>query len=81
MLFKSNIRISISGKYRKGDIRHNYADLTKIKSVLGFRPKIDFQNGQISLDDIQPKFVSSPQLSEAERKKLLLISEDVVDVL
>ncbi|MEC7646423.1 MAG: SDR family NAD(P)-dependent oxidoreductase [Bacteroidota bacterium] len=43
--YNSDINISISGKYRIGDIRHNYADLTKIKSVLGFRPKIDFQNG------------------------------------
>ena len=31
----------------------------------------DFQNGTISINDIQPKFVSNPQLSEAERKKLL----------
>ena len=31
----------------------------------------DFQNGAISINDIQPKFVSNPQLSEAERKKLL----------
>jgi dTDP-L-rhamnose 4-epimerase len=43
--YNSDINILISGKYRIGDIRHNYADLTKIKSVLGFRPKIDFQNG------------------------------------
>ena len=28
-----------------GDIRHNYADLTKIKSQLGFKPSYDFKKG------------------------------------
>ncbi|MBQ4794608.1 NAD-dependent epimerase/dehydratase family protein [Pectobacterium brasiliense] len=37
--------ISISNNYRLGDIRHNYADLTKIKSLLGFEPKISFEEG------------------------------------
>ena len=43
--YDSDINISISGKYRLGDIRHNYADLTKIKDVLGFSPKYSFQKG------------------------------------
>ena len=43
--YNSDINVSVSGKYRIGDIRHNYADLNKIKSILGFRPEIDFQNG------------------------------------
>ena len=43
--YNSDINISISGKYRLGDIRHNYADLTKIKEVLDFSPKYDFQKG------------------------------------
>lgn len=37
--------VTISGNYRLGDIRHNYADLTKIKSMLGFEPKYNFENG------------------------------------
>lgn len=36
---------TITGNYRLGDIRHNYADLTKIKSKLGFEPKVDFKEG------------------------------------
>ena len=28
-----------------GDIRHNYADLSKIRSELGFSPKFDFISG------------------------------------
>ena len=45
LLYNSDININISGKFRLGDIRHNYADLTKIKSLLGFNPKYDFQKG------------------------------------
>ncbi|SOD20343.1 NAD-dependent epimerase/dehydratase family protein [Pedobacter xixiisoli] len=39
------VPISISGNYRLGDIRHNYADLTKIKSKLAFEPKFTFEQG------------------------------------
>lgn len=39
------VPIHISGQFRKGDIRHNLADLTKIKEVLGFQPTVDFQTG------------------------------------
>ena len=43
--YNSNINISISGKFRLGDIRHNYADITKSKNLLGFSPKYNFQKG------------------------------------
>ena len=43
--YNSDISISISGKYRLGDIRHNYADLNKAKILLGFIPKYNFQKG------------------------------------
>ena len=44
-LYNSNVNITISGKFRIGDIRHNYADLSKIKKALGFSPKFDFNSG------------------------------------
>lgn len=43
--YNSDINIIISGNYRLGDIRHNYADLDKIKNILGFLPKVDFKEG------------------------------------
>jgi len=39
------IPLEISGQYRKGDIRHNFADITLIKDQLGFEPKVDFETG------------------------------------
>jgi dTDP-L-rhamnose 4-epimerase len=44
-LYNSNVNITVSDKYRLGDIRHNYADLTKMKNSLGFKPKYDFITG------------------------------------
>ena len=43
--YKSNVKIKITGDYRIGDIRSNYADLTKIKEKLGYEPKINFKEG------------------------------------
>ncbi len=44
-LFNATTVINVSGNYRLGDIRHNLADLTKIKTLLGFTPKYNFQQG------------------------------------
>lgn len=43
--YNSNSKITLSGNYRIGDIRHNYADLTKIKERLCFEPKVNFVEG------------------------------------
>lgn len=40
-----DVSINVSGNYRLGDIRHNYADLTKINTLLGFNPKVSFEGG------------------------------------
>lgn len=36
---------SISGDFRVGDIRHNYADITLLQSELGITPKVSFAEG------------------------------------
>ncbi len=37
--------LRVSGNYRLGDIRHNYADITLAREILGFQPKVDFPTG------------------------------------
>lgn len=39
------VPITVSGDYRVGDIRHNYADISLAKEILGFRPKWSFDKG------------------------------------
>lgn len=40
-----HVPIRISGNYRLGDIRHNYADITLARNILGFKPKWNFTDG------------------------------------
>lgn len=39
------VPLNVSGNYRLGDIRHNYADITLAKKILGFEPKWTFDHG------------------------------------
>ncbi|MBB4807782.1 dTDP-L-rhamnose 4-epimerase [Chryseobacterium defluvii] len=43
--YNRDFEINISGQFRVGDIRHNFADISKIKSRLDFYPKISFGEG------------------------------------
>jgi dTDP-L-rhamnose 4-epimerase len=42
---KSDSKVEVSGAFREGDIRHNYADMALTKKALGFRPKWTFEEG------------------------------------
>jgi dTDP-L-rhamnose 4-epimerase len=43
--FDSTSPVSINGAFREGDIRHNAADLTKVKQVIEFEPQWKFREG------------------------------------
>lgn len=43
--YQSDSAITVSGNYRLGDIRENYADLSKIQEKLGFQPEVSFVEG------------------------------------
>lgn len=43
-LYDSELRLNITGKYRLGDIRHCYADISKIREI-GFKPEIKLEDG------------------------------------
>lgn len=61
-LYQSDVNIKITGNYRLGDIRHNYADISLISSSLGFAPAYDFETG-IKLFS---EWVSSQQVKESK---------------
>ncbi|MFH1590431.1 MAG: SDR family NAD(P)-dependent oxidoreductase [archaeon] len=44
-----DIRPKITGNFRKGDVRHCFADISKIKDKLGFDPKVSFSDGMAEL--------------------------------
>ena len=43
--YNMNVPITISGNYRLGDIRHNYADIALARTILGYEPKWSFSDG------------------------------------
>lgn len=43
--YGKEVEIKVTGAYRLGDIRHNYADLSKAKRLLDFSPKVTFDQG------------------------------------
>ena len=39
----------VVNKYREGDIRHCYADISKIKEKLGYEPRVKYEDGILDL--------------------------------
>lgn len=50
-LYNKDVKINISGQFRLGDIRHNFADIDKIKSKLGFQPETILKDGLLKFTD------------------------------
>ncbi len=46
---KAHIHPSVTGKYRAGDIRHCYADISQAEKVLDYHPKVDLKDGLAEL--------------------------------
>jgi dTDP-L-rhamnose 4-epimerase len=40
-----NVPVAVTGAFRVGDIRHNVADLSKARRLLGFTPRVGFAHG------------------------------------
>ena len=43
--YSAHVPVTVSGNYRLGDIRHNFADITAARTILGFEPKWSFNDG------------------------------------
>lgn len=43
--FEGRSQITVTGQYRLGDIRHNCADIARLRDILGLAPRIDLDEG------------------------------------
>lgn len=43
--FGKDPKVVVTGQFRVGDIRHNYADISRLKNLLGVQPKISLKEG------------------------------------
>lgn len=73
--YGANVEVKITGNFRLGDIRDNFADISKAKKLLGFVPKVDFKKGishfvdWVNTQDIQ-KDNYQESIEEMKRKGL-----------
>jgi dTDP-L-rhamnose 4-epimerase len=64
-LGRDDLRPQITGRYRAGDIRHCFADLTRARAVLGFEPVEDFDAGLVELGEWLAGEVAIDQVEQA----------------
>lgn len=62
---KSGLLPEITGKYRVGDIRHCYADISLANEVLGFYPQVEFNAGLEELAGWLEGQIAYDRVSEA----------------
>ena len=72
-----NVETYISGNYRIGDIRHNFADISKMENLLNYKPTVDLKTGIKKFADwVITQNVSNDgyesSLEEMQRKGLLI---------
>lgn len=46
---KKHIRPVVTGRYRMGDVRHCFADITAARTILGYEPRVDLDEGLAEL--------------------------------
>jgi dTDP-L-rhamnose 4-epimerase len=76
-LLGKNIAPEILGRSRVGDIRHCFADISKIERVFGITPKRDFESGMAELIEWvrtadKPVDRSAESMAALEKGKLLV---------
>jgi dTDP-L-rhamnose 4-epimerase len=67
--FGSDVEPEITNKFRKGDVRHCYADISRIKHVLKFTPRVPFEQGMRELIEWS-RGAQSIDLFERAKKEL-----------
>jgi dTDP-L-rhamnose 4-epimerase len=51
VLGKEHIAPQLTSKYRMGDIRHCFADISRTRALLGYEPRVDFEEGLAELGE------------------------------
>ncbi|MBN2454480.1 SDR family NAD(P)-dependent oxidoreductase [Candidatus Woesearchaeota archaeon] len=76
-LYGKKISPKITEKFRKGDVRHCFADTSKIESKLGFKTQVSFEDGMTELAGWAEKeeAVDMLEKAESEMKSKGLIDE------
>jgi dTDP-L-rhamnose 4-epimerase len=63
-----DIEPEICGKYRVGDIRHCFADISRARAVLGYEPSITLEDGLVELAEWLQDQAADDRVLEASRE-------------
>ncbi len=64
-IYGVQIQPEINNAYRKGDVRHCYADASKIERTIGFKPQISFEQGMRELAEWTEKAAADDKFETA----------------
>ena len=68
VLGKEELKAEISGKYRVGDIRHCFADITKARKILGFEPVYNLEQGIEELAEWLRDQIADDKVADAKNE-------------
>jgi dTDP-L-rhamnose 4-epimerase len=64
-LGREHVGAEITEKYRVGDVRHCYADIARARRVLGYEPRVSFEDGLVELASWLEGQVAHDRVDEA----------------
>lgn len=74
-LYRKDIAPDVTNKFRKGDVRHCFADISKIRKLLNYEPTVSFEQGMkelITWSDTQRSVDKVEQATKELRDKGLM---------
>jgi len=68
VLGRKDVEPEVTGKYRVGDIRHCFADITLARRVLGYEPQMPLERGLLELASWLEGQVATDRVAEAREE-------------
>jgi dTDP-L-rhamnose 4-epimerase len=68
VLGRKDVEPEVTGKYRVGDIRHCFADITMARRVLGYEPQMPLERGLIELSSWLEGQVATDRVAQAREE-------------
>ena len=68
VLGKDTLKAEITGKYRVGDIRHCFADISKARKILGYEPAYNLEQGMEELAEWLGNQIAVDKVADAKNE-------------
>jgi len=68
MLKEQDIEPQVTDQFRKGDVRHCYADISRANKLLGYKPAVEWEDGLSELIEWARQAPTTDQFDKAEKE-------------